>query len=593
MPVAPAFPSARRRLLAALASIGVLALALDHAVAIRLPTDAGANAALGVASPAHLVVSEVMTGGASASDEFIELYNPAAVTLPLDGLEVVYATATGATVTRKASWPTGAPGVPAGSHLLLANGAGAFAGIADVAYANGLAATGGSVAVRVVGATTAIDAVGWGNATSSWLETRAAPAPAAGSSLERLPGGSAGSTQDTDDNLVDFAVQPVPDPQNSGSPPVPVASASPIPTETASPSPTPTATVNPTTAPTETPAPTPTPTPIPTASPIPSPSATATISPTPSPIPTASPTPAPTPTRPPSSIAVARSLPDGSVVTVEGIALTASDFNDGGGYVIDATAGIAVLLADGSFSRGQLLHITGVLDDRYAQRTIRSAASSVVVIGPGSEPLPADIETGSIGEALEGSLAELTGIISSSPTTLSTGTAWDLDDGSGPIRVVVGGATGIDTSAWSRGVRLTVVGVVGQRDSSGSGTSGFRFQPRDAADVISVEPAATPTPTPSPTAAPTATPRPSATPSRVAQCHPGEQRLSHADSGDPSCLDRAGSHCSNRCACAHPGRGDRPVRPARRGERGRAGREWGDPGAAWRRGRTPRSRPAG
>ena len=51
----------------------------------------------------HLVVSEVMTGGTSASDEFIELYNPTAGELPLEGLELVYVTATGATVTRKAA----------------------------------------------------------------------------------------------------------------------------------------------------------------------------------------------------------------------------------------------------------------------------------------------------------------------------------------------------------------------------------------------------------------------------------------------------------------------------------------------------------
>ena len=63
---------------------------------------------ISVATPGHLVVSEVMTGGASASDEFIELYNPTPATQPLEGLEVVYVTSTGATVTRKAAWAAGA-----------------------------------------------------------------------------------------------------------------------------------------------------------------------------------------------------------------------------------------------------------------------------------------------------------------------------------------------------------------------------------------------------------------------------------------------------------------------------------------------------
>jgi hypothetical protein len=490
VPVVRPLPLAARRLLAGLLSIGVLALAIDHALALPWNDDLGSSAAL-VAAPGHLVVSEVMTGGTSASDEFIELYNPTAGALPLEGLEVVYVTATGATITRKASWAAGSPGLPAGAHVLIANGAGIFAALADVPYANGLAATGGSVALRAIGGAIAIDAVGWGNAAKAWLETRPAAAPAAGSSLERLPGGSAGSTQDTDDNLLDFMVQSVPDPQNSGSSVVPSPSATPSPTGSVPPSATSTPTASPTIEPSVEPSATPTV--EPTASPSLSPSAT------------------PTPTAAPLSIAEARSQPDGATVTVEGVTLTAGDFNDGGGYLVDPGAGIAVLLTDGSFARGQLLRVTGTVDDRYAQRTIRATADSVASLGAGNAPLPLDTATGSIGEGVEGRLVEVSGIITSAATTLSSGIAWDLDDGSGASRVLIGNATGIDTSAWARGVGLTLIGVVGQRDSSGTGTSGFRVQPRDAADVLSVEPIATPSASPTPR--PTATPVPSASPS--------------------------------------------------------------------------------
>ena len=103
------------------------------------------------AGPAHLVVSEVMTGGESASDEFVELYNPTVDELPLEGLELVYVTASGSTVTRKATWPIGAAGIPPGAHLLVANEAGAFASLAEMTYAGGFSATGGSVALRVAG----------------------------------------------------------------------------------------------------------------------------------------------------------------------------------------------------------------------------------------------------------------------------------------------------------------------------------------------------------------------------------------------------------------------------------------------------------
>ncbi len=53
--------------------------------------------------PSTLVVSEVQTGGASASDEFVEVANQGGGPVDLAGLEVVYATATGSTVTRKAT----------------------------------------------------------------------------------------------------------------------------------------------------------------------------------------------------------------------------------------------------------------------------------------------------------------------------------------------------------------------------------------------------------------------------------------------------------------------------------------------------------
>ena len=177
-----------RPLLAVMASGTLLLALLSTTVAVNDETAGPVRMTAGVGPLAigtidHLVVSEVMTGGSSASDELIELYNPSTVALPLEGLEVIYATSTGGTITRKASWAAGAASLPSGAHLMIANGAGAFAGIADLTYTNGLAAPGGSVAIRILGAGTAIDAVGWGTAASTWMEGAAAQAPAAGHSI--------------------------------------------------------------------------------------------------------------------------------------------------------------------------------------------------------------------------------------------------------------------------------------------------------------------------------------------------------------------------------------------------------------------------
>jgi hypothetical protein len=453
---------------------------------------------------AHLLLSELVTGGSSASDEFVEIYNPGPATLPLEGLELAYVTASGATITRKASWAAGAPEIAPYHHLLIANSAGIYAGIADAVYATGLAATGGSVALRIQGAATAIDAVGWGTAASAWMEGSAAPAASAGASLERLPGGAAGSSQDTDDNLADFAIRALPDPQNSTAEPTPGETASPTPTAT------PTATPAASSSPTQTPEPVSSPTPTATATLAPTPAAT------PSPSPIATPTPAPTPV----SIAAARALPDGSSVTIAGVALTGSAFSDGGGYLDDGSAGIAVLMADGAFDRGSQLTVSGTIDDRYAQRTLRSSATELIAGGAGSEPAPVIVGTGAVGEPSEGRLVSVNGEIQGAPTALSGGLAFDLDDGSGAVRIFVATSTAIETDTWSRGARLTLVGVVGQRDSSGTGTAGYRVQPRDPADIRGLLPPPTPSPSPSATPVATSSPSPSPIPSATVEPTP-------------------------------------------------------------------------
>ncbi|HEY8199572.1 MAG TPA: lamin tail domain-containing protein [Candidatus Limnocylindrales bacterium] len=288
----------------------VLAIAL---VAIGPGASAGAGgsaaqplAAVDWPPSSGLVVGEVLTGGASASDEFVELYNAGLTSVDLGGQEVVYVTSTGGTVTRKATWATTTMLGP-GRHILLANTSGVFAAMADATYSGGLAATGGTILVRPVGGAV-IDAVGWGDASNAFVEGAAAPAPAAGSSLERRPGGTAGNRIDSNQNLADWLLNATPVAQNLASPPVPGGSlptptagptATPSPHPTTTPTPAPTQTATP--VPTLTPSPAPTAAPTPTATPLPSPSPIAPPTPTPSPLPTPSPTPVATPTTVPTT----------------------------------------------------------------------------------------------------------------------------------------------------------------------------------------------------------------------------------------------------------------------------------------------------
>ena len=232
----------------------------------------------------------------------------------------------------------------------------------------------------------------------------------------------------------------------------------------------------------------------------------------------------------PIPIADARLLPNESVASISGVALTGSDFTDGGGCLADETAGIAALLSLGAFARGDHVLLTGSIGDRYAQRTMRSSAAEMTVLGAGADPTPVAIETGAIGEATECELVKLSASIVSSPSSLTSGIAFDVDDGSGSVRVLVAPGAGIDTGEWVRGMHLALIGVAGQRDSSGTDVAGYRVMPRDAGDILELVPPSTPSPSPSASPKSTPTPQPgSPTPSRSVSPRP---------SGSPSTTPR-------------------------------------------------------
>ncbi|HYN69815.1 MAG TPA: lamin tail domain-containing protein [Candidatus Eisenbacteria bacterium] len=529
---------------------------------------------------AMLLLSEVQTSGASASDEFIELTNAGGATVDLAGLEVVYVTSTGGTITRKATW-TGSQPLEPGRHLLIVNSAGAYAAIGNLAYSGGLAATGGAVVLRLV-AGAPVDAVGWGDATNSFLESATAPAPPASSSLERRPGGLAGNTTDSNDNAADWFVQSSPNPQGLAAPPVPATppwpspeptgstappdaggsagmspssgtsevpsssvpgDSSPGPSEsfaaptassglpTADPSPsTPTAAPTPAASASPPIGPLPTasgspgtshaPTSPPSSSPTSAPSSSPTAAPSASEGPTASPSaslPSVAPSTTPGatvSIAEARAQANDSPATISGVLTTKLGALDSGrvGFVQDDTAGIALYLdavpAVG-LPAGTVILVPGTLVDRYAARTLRMSLADIAVLGQASLPDPIDLPTGSIGEAVEGRRVQVIGTTIGSPTSYADGLGILVDDGSGAVRAIVGPAA-LGSVAIPSGTRVAVIGPVGQRDSSGTGTTAYRIHATELGE-LQILPAPSPSGSPSPPASspPTAAPSPS------------------------------------------------------------------------------------
>jgi uncharacterized protein YdeI (BOF family) len=492
----------------------VVALCLSSLPAAALPFRGGiARAATVPWSVSSLVVSEVQTGGSSASDEYAEIANQGSGPVDLIGLELIYATSSGSTVTRKASWSTSLVLAP-GRRTLVVNSAGSYVGLGDATYTGGFAATGGAVALRVIGGSV-VDAIAWGDATNAFVEGTAAPAPPASSSLERRPGGSAGNGTDTNDNLADWLVSDAPGPQNFASPEVPGSTPTPTVEPTPTTSPTPEPTPEPTAAPTATPSPTPEPTPAPTATPSPTPeptpAPTATPSPTPEPTPAPTATPVPTPTA--MSIAEARAMTDGATVTVAGVLTTdlGSLESGHGGFLEDASGGIAIYL-DAAVTTGlpigTAITVHGSMDDRFAQRTLRAGLADVVIGGSGALPDALGSSTGGAAEALEGRRLRISGPITAGPDALADGSAVTVDDGSGALRVIVI-PNALEVRELAVGSIITAAGPLGQRDSTGSGASGYRLFVATPGD-LQLEPPPTPTPTVVPT--PTATPDPTTTP---------------------------------------------------------------------------------
>lgn len=171
-----------------------------------------------------------------------------------------------------------------------------------------------------------------------------------------------------------------------------------------------------------------------------------------------------------SSIAEARSLPLGTVVTIDGSvtvasgAFSSSTF-DQGFAIQDHTGGIYVSTPDNlGFAPRQQVRVTGVLAD-----TVQPGLLVLVNVtnvkphgrGPKVHPLP--VATGAVGEATEGRLVRITGTITQPVINdLPFGFIIFIDDGSGEVHSFVSASTGIDVSGLSPGQTVEVTGFSSQ-----------------------------------------------------------------------------------------------------------------------------------
>lgn len=186
------------------------------------------------------------------------------------------------------------------------------------------------------------------------------------------------------------------------------------------------------------------------------------------------------------SIAEARSLPLGTVVTIDGSvtvpsgAFSSSTFEQG--FAIqDRTGGIYVSTPDNlGFAPRQQVRVTGTLATDAVQPGLLSlvdvTATKAHGAGPKVRPLP--VATGDVGEGTEGSIVRITGTISQPIINDPPfGFIIILNDGSGEVNVFVSASTGIDVSGLSQGQTIEVTGFSSQFADH------FEVDPRFQSDI--------------------------------------------------------------------------------------------------------------
>jgi len=192
----------------------------------------------------QIVISEFRTRGPNgANDEFVELYNNSDATIDISGWKI-RGSSNGATVTTRLTVAAGTV-VPARGHFLAAASTYSGSVSADQSYSSGISNDGGIAVTRPDD--NVVDQVGLSSGSAFREGTQIAPLSAdINQSYERRPGGSAGSTQDSQNNSDDFQLVSPSEPQNTHSTPTPGSSPTPTPTPTPQPSPTPTPSPSPT-----------------------------------------------------------------------------------------------------------------------------------------------------------------------------------------------------------------------------------------------------------------------------------------------------------------------------------------------------------
>ncbi|MBP9796676.1 MAG: T9SS type A sorting domain-containing protein [Chitinophagales bacterium] len=185
------------------------------------------------------------------------------------------------------------------------------------------------------------------------------------------------------------------------------------------------------------------------------------------------------------TIAEARVLPGGSVVTVKGLVLNGSELGDIR-YIQDNTGNIAAYAPTilDVVLRGDSIQVTGPLFNYNGLLEI-STATSVTVLNSGN-PLPAPTDVTCISGYVEGYEAKLVRVNAAlfadagTFSTAGSGTNYDISDAAGTAEIRVVTTTNIDGTPIPV-EEVSITGIMSQ--FAPGGTGGYQLLPRDLSDI--------------------------------------------------------------------------------------------------------------
>jgi len=174
----------------------------------------------------------------------------------------------------------------------------------------------------------------------------------------------------------------------------------------------------------------------------------------------------------------------GAFVAIKGVVTTPpaafeSSLIDKGFAIQDTTGGIYISSKDRlDLSPGNEVFVTGIVKENHGFLTVFPISVSTIKSNKRNFVQAQNVSTADVSEKTEGEIVNITGIIIEKPINDFTyGFKFNVDDGSGKIKVFVNTQTGIDINVFYFGQKVSITGLSGQFNNE------YEVMPRSPDDV--------------------------------------------------------------------------------------------------------------